>query len=429
MNLRLTAIAVGLFAVGLAPAADWPQWRGVHRDDHSPETGLLKSFPPGGPRLVWTFEQAGIGYSGYSVVGGRLYSIGDEGREEFVFAVDTTNGKELWRRSIGKSYSNGYGGGPRCTPTVDGDALYVLGANGDLACLAAADGKVRWATNLSKEYKGQMMSGWGYSESPLVDGDQVVCTPGGSEGTVAAFDKATGKFRWRSTDLEAKAAYSSIVVSEGGGVRHYVQLTAEGPAGISPKDGKVLWHEKVTDWSTAVIPTPVVDGDYVYVTSSYGAGCGLVKLTGDGSGGIKSQVVFTDRKLDNHHGGVVLVDGHLYYSSGNANGKKTAPFVCQEFKTGKVTWKKANTLEPSGITYADGHLYCYGQTTGTVVCVTASPTGFEETGRFTIPKQTTRRSRQGGIWTHPVIADGKIYLRDQELLYCFDLRDGRASGE
>jgi outer membrane protein assembly factor BamB len=431
MNLRLTAIVAGLFvAAGLAPAADWPQFRGPHRDDISSETGLMKTFPEGGPRLAWTFEQAGIGYSGFSVVGNRLYSMGDEGQDEFVFALDTATGKEVWRQKIGPSFSNGFGGGPRCTPTVAGDSVCVLGPKGDLACLAAADGKVRWATNLVKDLKGKLQPpGWGYSESPLVDGDQVICTPGGNDGALAALDLATGKVRWRSAGLSAESGYASIVISEAGGVRHYVQLTRDGPAGFSPKDGKMLWHERVADFKTAAIPTPIVHGDYVYVNASYGAGCGMIKLTGDGSGGLKSEVVYTDPKLENHHGGVVRVGEHLYFSAGSAMGKTTLPFVCQDFKTGKVAWRQADTVEPSGVIFADGYIYCYGQKTGALVCVAANPTGFTEKGRFTIPKQTTKRSRAGGIWTHPVIADGKLYLRDQELLFCFDLRDGRASGD
>jgi outer membrane protein assembly factor BamB len=426
MNLRLPLIAAGLLVAGLAPAADWPQFRGPHRDDLSAETGLLKSFPAGGPKLLWTSEKAGIGYSGFSVVGNRLYSMGDEGRQEFVFAVDTATGNEVWRQAIGKSYSNGYGGGPRCTPSVDGDALYVLGANGDLACLAATDGKVRWSTNFLKDLNGTL-PGWGYCESPLVDGDQVVASPGGEDGTVAAFDKATGKMKWRSSGLGAKAVYSSIVVSEAGGVRHYVQMTSEGVAGFSPKDGKVLWQENVAVNPVATIPTPVIHGDQVYVNSDYGAGCALIKLTAADPAGLKSQVVYKNKVMQNHHGGVVLVGDHLYGFTGNANGQATLPLVCQEMSTGKETWQKAKALEPSGITYADGSLYCFGQKSGALVCVTATPSGFTETGRFAIPKQTTKRSRQGGIWTHPVIADGKLYLRDQELLFCFDLRDGRAA--
>jgi outer membrane protein assembly factor BamB len=435
MNLRLTAIAAGLLVVaGLAPAADWPQWRGTHRDDVSPETGLMKSFPSSGPKLAWKSTEAGLGYSGVAVVGGVVYGFGAEGDldDEFVFALDAATGKQKWRAPIknGQSLSvlTQWGGGPRATPTVDGDRLYVIGVRGDLACVETATGKVAWQTSLPKDLKGKLMSGWGYSESPLVDGDLVVCSPGGNEGTLAALDKMTGKVRWRSTSLSAKATYSSMIAAQVGDVRQYVQLTAEGPAGFSPADGKVLWHEKVSDWRTATIPTPIFHDNSVYVTASYGSGCGLVRLTPDGKGGLTSKVEYTN-KIENHHGGVVRVGDYLYFTSGNANGKKTGPFVCQDFKTGKVVWTADKKLEPSGLIVAGGCIYCYGQVTGTLACIEASPTGFVEKGRFTIPQTSDKRKKEGGIWTHPVIADGKLYLRDQELLYCFDLRDSRASGE
>jgi outer membrane protein assembly factor BamB len=429
MNFRLTLIAAGLVvAVGLAPAADWPQWRGIHRDDISPETGLLKSFPPDGPRLVWTSEDAGIGYSGMAVVGGTVYGFGATGDkgEEFVFALDAASGSKKWRSPIKNAKPLNvaaiWGAGPRCTPTVDGDRLYVLGAQADLACLETANGNVVWQVSLTKDLKGKLMSGWGYSESPLVDGDQVVCTPGGDEGTLAALDKTTGKVRWRSTGLSAPAAYSSIVVSEAGGVRQYVQLTPEGPAGFSPKDGKVLWHEMVAEkWNTATIPTPVVHGDYVYVTAGYKSGCGLVKLTPDGKGGLKSKVEYANMVMENHHGGVILIGDHIY-------GSDAKGLVCQEFKTGKLAWAEKKVGKGS-VVAADGHLYCYGEKDGTVICVEANPTKYVEKGRFKIPRKSDKRKPSGGIWTHPVIADGKLYLRDQELLFCFDLRDGRTSGK
>ena len=435
MNPRLTAFFAGLFvAAGLAPAADWPQWRGLHRDDISPETGLMKSFPSGGPPLAWKSTEAGLGYSGVAIVGGTVYGFGstEDAEGEFVFALDSASGTQKWRSPIKNAqklsgFLNQWGGGPRCTPTVDGDRLYVLGSQGDLACLETADGKVVWQTNLVKDLKGKLMSKWGYSESPLVDGDQVVCSPGGDEGTLAALDKMTGKVKWRSTGLSAKATYSSIIIAEVGGIRHYVQLTADGPAGFSPKDGKVLWQEKVLNLSTAAIPTPIFHDDCVYVTASYGAGCGLVRLTPDGKGGLKAKVEYTKKVIENHHGGVVLVGDHIYGTSGNIAGKKTGPFVCQEFKTGKVAWTEDKKLEPSSVIAADGHIYCYGQVTGTVACIEASPKGFVETGRFTIPQHSEKRKASGGIWTHPVIANGKLYLRDQELLFCYDLRDGRAS--
>jgi len=425
MSLRLTLIAAGLVAAGLSPAADWPQWRGPHRDGVSPETGLMKAFPAGGPKLLWTSKDAGLGYSAVAVVGDRLYSWGDDDTEEFVFALDVKTGKRVWRQKVGTPYSNGWGGGPRCTPTVDGDRLYVLGPKGDLSCLETAGGRIVWQKSLTKDLGGKLMSGWGYSESPLVDGDQVVCSPGGEKGTLAALDKKTGQVRWRSSGLGAAATYSSIVVADVGGVRHYVQVTKDGPAGFAPKDGKVLWHETVVDeWRTATIPTPIVHGDLVYVTAAYDDGCGLIKLTPDGRGGLKSEVVYAKQVIANKHGGVILVGDYVY---GDSDGKG---LTCQELTTGKVAWTADHRkLEQSSLVAAGGHLYCYGQRTGALVCVEATPRGYAETGRFTIPKQTTRRSPSGGIWTHPVIAEGKLFLRDQEILFCFDLRDARERGE
>jgi outer membrane protein assembly factor BamB len=437
MHVRPFVFAAGLVVAGLAPAADWPQWRGLHRDDVSTETGLMASFPSGGPRLAWKFEDAGVGYSGVAIAGGTIYGFGSTGdREgEFVFALDEATGTQKWRTPLVNEkklpgFLDQWGGGPRCTPTVDGDHVFVLGSQGDLACLETSGGKLVWQINLLKDLKGKLMSGWGYSESPLVDGDQVVCSPGGDEGALTALDKLTGKVRWRSTGLSAKATYASIVISEAGGVRHYVQLTKDGPAGFSPKDGKVLWHEMVADvWDVATIPTPIAHGDYVYVTADYKASCGLVKLTPDGQGGLKSKVVYVNKVMTNHHGGVVLLRGHVYGTSGNIAGHKTGNFVCQDFLTGKQVWSEKKALEPSSVIAAGDHIYCYGQATGTLACMDASPAGFKETGRFKIPQTSDKRKKEGGIWTHPVIANGKLYLRDQELLFCFDLKDGRASAK
>jgi outer membrane protein assembly factor BamB len=438
MSPRLTLIAAGLLVVagfGLAAparkssAGDWPQWRGPKPDDICTETGLMKSFPGGGPPLAWKFEEAGIGYSGFAVVGGTLYGFGavDKKGEEFVYALDTATGKEKWRTPIKNAKPlnilDTWGVGPRGTPTVDGDRVYVLGGQADLACLRTDTGSILWQVSLTKDLKGKLMSGWGYSESPLVDGDQVVCTPGGDGGTLAALDKMTGKVKWRSTGLSAQATYSSIIIAQVGDVRHYVQLTKDGPAGFNPKNGDVLWKEKVIegDWKTAVIPTPVFHDNCVFVTAGYGAGCGLVKLTPDGKGGIKSKTEYANKVMENHHGGVVLVGEHIY-------GSAPKGLVCQNFKTGKESWAEKKVGKGSVIA-ADGCLYCYGEKDGTLICVEANPTKFVEKGRFKIPQTSKMRAPSGLVWTHPVIADGKMYLRDQELLFCFDLKNGKASGE
>jgi outer membrane protein assembly factor BamB len=424
MNLRLSLLAAGLvLAAGLAPAADWTQWRGPGRTNRSPETGLLKSFPPGGPKLLWSIDRAGLGYSSVAVVGDRLYSLGDD-TEEFVFALDASTGKQLWRQPIGSPFPHDRGSGPRCTPTVDGDALYVLGANGDLACLETATGKIRWKTNLKRDLQGRMMSGWGYSESPLIDGDKLICCPGGEDGTVAAFDKRTGKLLWRSPGLTENASYASPVVAEVGGVRQYVVMTNAHAAGVAAGDGKLLWKEAVGVNGTAVIPTPVVRDNLVFVTCGYlsrGGTCGLIRLTPDGQGGLKSEVVYENTNLGNHHGGVVLVGDHLYgYAEADRGRDVRGGWTCLELKTGKAVWS-SNKLEKGAITYADGKLYCYGESSGTLVVVDASPEGWKEAGRFTIPRKSSLSKDRGQIWTHPVVANGRLYLRDRELLFCYDV--------
>jgi outer membrane protein assembly factor BamB len=431
---RFCLTAALVFVASLAPAADWPQWRGPRRDDVSTETGLLKSWPKDGPKLLWTSSDCGVGYSGPAIVGDRVYCFGAEEAKdkEFVFALNLADGKLLWKTPIAreqpaKQFMDQWGGGPRCTPTVDGDGIYVLGAQGDLAALDAGSGQLRWQINVVKDLGGKLMSGWGYSESVLVDGDKVVCSPGGGRGTLAALDKKTGKVIWRSTGLTDAAAYSSIVPAEVGGIRQYVQQTGVGVAGVAAADGKLLWRQEGESYRTAVIPTPVVSGNYVYATSGYQAGCMLVKLTPDGAGGIKSEKVYSNRKVQNQHGGVVLFEGHVFGSNGMASGQKTLPWTCQDLLTGKVDWQQEKTLEPSGVTFADGHFYCLGQVTGTLVRLKASTAKYEEAGQFTIPKRTTRPSQSGQAWTHPVVAHGRLFLRDQELMFCYDLREQRAA--
>jgi outer membrane protein assembly factor BamB len=432
-------LALGVFALwhglatvpqqGRVSAADWPQWRGPDRTDVSKETGLLKTWPKEGPKLLWTYADAGVGFSGPAIVGERLFTLGGRGDSEYVFALNTKTGKQEWATAIGPLFENGYGDGPRSTPTVDGDLLYVLGGQGNLVCVETTTGKKRWQVSMQTDLKGEMMSGWGYSESPLVDGDQVVCSPGGDEGTLAALDKKTGKVLWRSKDLKDKATYSSIVVAEIGGVRQYVQLTHlrgndGGIVGVAAKDGKLLWYYKRPGYQTAVVPTPIVHGDLVYATAGYAAGCDLLQIEAKG-GAFKAEQLYKKkerRNMQNMHGGVLLVGDYVYGHS------ERHGLACQQLKTGEIAWEEENQVGKGSLTCADGRLYYFGERDGKVSLVQANPQSFTLDGQFEIPRQTNKTRKEGLIWTHPVVANGCLYLRDQELIFCYDVREKRAGG-
>jgi outer membrane protein assembly factor BamB len=403
---------------------DWPQFRGPNRDNLSTETGLLKKWLEGGPKLLWTSEDAGIGYSGPAIVGDRLYTMGGDEKNDYVIALNGHNGKKLWSTPLGtyvKDRQTRYGGGPRGTPTVDGDRLYALGSSGELGCLKADNGEKVWSVNLTgPDGLGGGMPNWHYSESPLVDGDQVVCSPGGSKGTLAALDKKTGAVRWRSVELKDPAGYSSIIPTTVGGVRQYVQLTMKGIAGVASKDVRLLWYYAHPKYKVAVIPTPIVHDGLVYAAVGYGAGDVLLKLMPDGDGTKAEQVYDEDamKLMDNKHEGVVRVGDYIYGWSDRGG------WTCQELKTGKKMWQ-SKKLDKGSLTSANGQLICYSEKDGTVALVNASPKGWEEQGRFKLPRQTKRREFNNNIWTHPVVANGKLYLRDQELIFCYDIKGGR----
>lgn len=391
---------------------DWPTFRGAARDDVSNEPGLLKQWPAGGPKKLWSFTNAGHGYSGFAVVGGRLYTLSDRDGQETLICLDAATGKEVWATAFGpdnkSEYNVGWGEGPRSTPTVDGDRVYALGAAGNLVCIAAKDGKLVWQKTMQE--LGGKPFGWGYSESPLVDGPKVVCTPGGAQGAIAALDKMTGALIWQTKDFTDSAQYSSLVPTTINGAPQYVQLTMQSIAGIAAKDGKLLWR---TEWPgrTAVIPTPIVRGNQVFATSGYGVGCKAVSVAVDGS----VNEVFRNNDMENHHGGVVLVGDALY-------GHSKGGWTCLDWKTGAVKWVEKGKLGKGSIHAAGGMLYLLDEKSGDCVLLEPNTSAWTEKGRFKLDPQSTIRNPKGGIWTHPVVSNGRLFLRDQDLIHCYAVK-------
>jgi outer membrane protein assembly factor BamB len=403
------AVCLVLVAASAAVANDWTGWRGPNREDISHESDTLKKWPDDGPKLLWLFQDAGVGYSGFAIVGETLYTMGSRNDVETLIALNAVDGKEKWATPIGPRLENNWGDGPRDTPTVDGDRVYALSAPGELVCCQTSDGSILWKASLTADFGGQVPN-WGYTESVLVDENKVICTPGGEKGTLLALDKMTGAPIWQTKGLTDTAHYSSVIVVVDHGRREYIQLLEKQLVGVDAATGEVLW---TTPWSgkTAVIPTPIYRDGYVYITSGYGAGCKMIQLK-DG----KPVIVYENHHMKNHHGGVVLVGDYLYgYSDG-------VGWLCQDFKTGEKVWSDKESLGKGSLTCVDGMLYLMSEDTGEVVLIEASPGGWKEHGRFTLEPKTKLRKPAGKIWTHPVVANGRLYLRDQELVFCFDVK-------
>ncbi|MFL5241061.1 MAG: PQQ-binding-like beta-propeller repeat protein [Gemmataceae bacterium] len=389
-------------------SADWPQFRGPSRDDVSKETGLLKSWPKDGPTLVWQAKGLGDGYSSVSVAGNRVYTLGNKDNVSQVIALDRDSGKPVWTGEVGSA-----GGNLGCTPTVDGDHVFALGQEGDLVCLETKDGTRVWSHNLLKDFGGKY-GGWHYCESPLVDGGKVIVTPGGKDATMVALDKKTGETVWKcALPLEhTEAGYSSVVIAQVGGVKQYVQLLNGGVVGVST-DGKPLWQYEKLGPNTANIPTPIVLKDRILAVAGYGKGGALLKLTAQDKG-VKAEEVYFKGELTNKHGGVLVVGDYAYGDTDDQG----APF-CAEVKTGKVLWKRKHDQGQgrgsASVTYADGRLYFHYQN-GVVALVEASPDGYRETGSFKV-------KTDGNAWAHPVVAGGRLYLREGDALFCYDVRE------
>jgi outer membrane protein assembly factor BamB len=340
---------------------------------------------------------------------------------EFVQALSTQDGKVVWTTRVG-NVGNPNQDPPfpkaRSTPTVDGNLLYALGSDGDFVCLDAKTGKIRWQKSLRKDFGGQPHD-WAYSESPLVDGDVVVVTPGGAEATIVALNKKTGAVIWKSAVPGGDAAgYASAIVVEAGGRKQYVQFLSKGIVGVDAKTGAFLWRYKDVVKGPAQAFTPVARGEYVYA-GALGIGGGLVRLKPDGNG-VAAEPVYFERGLPNGFGGAVLVGDYLYGTQARGG------LVAVEFATGKVKWKSEDFGMGSGA-YADGLLYIHDES-GACVLVEATPEGCRERGRFTPPNPPNKK--QAGqmaekAFAYPVIADGRLYIRDLESLWVYDIKERR----
>ena len=406
MRVLLLAIVALLCVVQVAPAqtaAHWPQWRGPNRDGISKETGLLKQWPAEGPALVWKATGAGEGYSSFSVSNGRLYTMGLRGDREFVVAFDVATGKEAWATPHGGKFENDRGDGPRGTPTVDGDRVYALGGNGDLSALEARTGKIVWSKNMLKEFGGSNIT-WGISESPLVLGNKVLVNAGGQGASIVALNKTDGAVIWKSQS--DKAGYSSAIPVEINGGTQVVFFTAERAVGLDAKDGRLLWEYSKPSNNVANVATPIVRANRVFISSDYGTGGGVVEIKPDN----KAQEIYFTKDMRNHHSSSVLVGDHLY-------GFSSQILTAMKFDTGEIAWRDRSVGKGS-LVYADGHLYCFSER-GIAGLVEATPTGYKEKGRFQL--QTGKLP----TWTHPVVVGGRLYLRDQDTIYAFDVRENK----
>jgi glucose dehydrogenase len=401
---------MGTLLIVPAVADDWTQWRGNHRDGKSSETGLADQWPASGPKLLWQTNDLGSGYSTPSAAGGLAYLICNQGMEsEEVVALSLADGSRRWATrigTVGKNEGPQYPGS-RSTPTIDGDSLYALGSDGDLACLDAKSGTVKWSKNLRTEFGGTPGK-WAYTESPLIDGDVLLCSPGGSEATVVALNKSDGSAIWKSPIPEADdASFSSPVKATIDGIDQYVLFLSKGVVGLESKTGRVLWRYTNTSDKDANVQTPVVSAPYVYTAASR-VGGGLVRVSASDT---EPEEVYFGRTLPSGMGGNILIDGNLYGASGPT-------MICVDYATGEAKWQD-RSIGTSSLCFADGKLFLHSED-NQVAMIEATPEGYKELGRFTPPNAPERAN--GKAWTYPIIVDGKLIIRDVGTVWCYDIR-------
>jgi outer membrane protein assembly factor BamB len=420
LRSRLAAAACLLLAgFAAASATDWPTFRGPDRTGVSNETGLLTEWPADGPQLLWKTTGVGRGYSSLAIAGGRIFTLGDglteDDKDEYLMAFDQKSGEILWKAKTGAPWVSGNANwqSSRSTPSTDGKAVFVISPHGVLLACDFASGSEIWRKDLKAEFGGKKGDGWGYSESPLLDGDLLICSPGGNDATIVALKKETGEVVWKAAQPGNRGAgHASIVISQIGDVKLYVALTATGAVGIRSGDGEVLWNYAI-DKTTAVCPTPILKDDLVFIAAGYKRGAALLRQKPAGDGKVSVEEVYPMKPpLANKHGGVVRIGDYVYGDSDDQG----IPF-CADLMTGEIKWKQRGSGKNSAsFSAADGHLYIHF-TNGTMVLAKADPAEYKEVGSFKVPGSGERPS-----WAHPVISDGKLYLREHDTILCFNIR-------
>jgi outer membrane protein assembly factor BamB len=435
--------ALGCALVAGAAAADWPQWQGPDRNGMSKETGLLQEWPKAGPPLAWKIKTLGGGDSAPAIAAGKIYGMSNRGDDEIVWALSEKDGSEVWVTPLGAALQPRMPQskeGPSCTPTVEKDRLYVIGMGGEIACLQTADGKIVWHRSFTKDFGGRSPT-WSYRESPLIDGDHLICTPGGEDALMVALDKKTGETVWKckpASDSSSAgggggggsgggrggrggrgglgAAYASAIAIDYDGVHQYVQLASKALVGVDAKDGKLLWkYAPPANGSGINISTPIFADGQIFASSAYGAGGGAIKLKKKDDGGFEPQEIYFTKRMQNHHGGMIVYEGCLYGASG---GNEGGALTCLDFATGNVLWDERSERRAAkgSIAFADGRLY-YRVEDGTLLLLEPNRDKYVEHGRFDQPSRTSKPA-----WSHPIIANGKLYIRDQETLFCYDIQ-------
>lgn len=406
---------------------DWPVFHGPQGDNRSTETGLLKTWPEGGPKLLWTATEIGIsgkptGYGGVAVAEGRIFLTGNVDRAEkeataVLYCLDEKSGKTLWKSEIGNGWMGHYEG-DRSTPTVDGERVYAFAAKGDLTCFEVATGKQVWTRSLTTDFDAAAPA-WAYAESVRIDGSNVIVCPGGKKASVVALDKKTGKDVWATppvigdgNDAE-RGAYATGLLFTMNGRRLYANMNQKGVVFVDPTSGKLLGHYRHETAYDVNATTPYYEDGALYLTSGYGT-TGLEKINIKVDGDAMSfEQVWVTKKLDNAHGGVVFHEGHVY---GSADKYKGGSLVCLRLSDGEECWN-TQSVKKGSITFAEGMLYTYSEDGGNVALVKASPESFQEVARFQIPE-----GGRGKSWPHPVVTNGKLFLRHDTFLYCYEVR-------